>query len=498
MADLEELIRQNLDARYTVETEIGRGGMAYVYRAHDAKYGRTVAIKVFRPELAAVLGSDRFLREILPPWTQAIDSVAIKPPPDPSTMGIGQLAISPSGRWIAAAWTLVTGQKLVYVYDRKGEAVDSMTKPAGISNVAWSLDGRHLLGGIHTAQGEAVLIELAINSSTGRFGDVDTVPLGTSGDAPQFSLSADGSVLAYTLTQAGETALWALQARQKGTFPEAQRKVRSASSSFGGAITADGSTIIYTTRTATATGAAMQYFAEPFGGGASHAITPPLVRISNSVLASDGKRLVVATPNGADRTRLTSYAIASGVCTVIGDVAGTPLIFAAGMDRVVLINARLDSLTVIDGSGKIVGGFAVPDSVTAPFAAASPDGNELALIVIPKDLSGAWGSDQNIHIPIDRVTLAGKFTPITVARANTFRTAWWVTGGTLWWLANEASDQRLAIYRVPITGGEQKRGELLPFPDGCECTLSADASRGTAVVSKPLTDVWVITNFRGR
>jgi serine/threonine-protein kinase len=53
-----------LDDRYRVESELGAGGMATVYRAHDRKHDRTVAIKVLRPELAYAVGSDRFLREI--------------------------------------------------------------------------------------------------------------------------------------------------------------------------------------------------------------------------------------------------------------------------------------------------------------------------------------------------------------------------------------------------------------------------------------------------
>jgi TolB-like protein/tRNA A-37 threonylcarbamoyl transferase component Bud32 len=50
--------------RYRIERELGQGGMATVYLAHDLKHDRKVAVKVLRPELAAVLGAERFLAEI--------------------------------------------------------------------------------------------------------------------------------------------------------------------------------------------------------------------------------------------------------------------------------------------------------------------------------------------------------------------------------------------------------------------------------------------------
>jgi len=50
--------------RYAIEQELGQGGMATVYLAHDIKHDRKVAVKVLRPELAAVIGADRFLAEI--------------------------------------------------------------------------------------------------------------------------------------------------------------------------------------------------------------------------------------------------------------------------------------------------------------------------------------------------------------------------------------------------------------------------------------------------
>jgi Tol biopolymer transport system component len=53
-----------LEGRYVVERPLGEGGMATVYLADDVRHGRRVAIKVLKPELAAMVGADRFLAEI--------------------------------------------------------------------------------------------------------------------------------------------------------------------------------------------------------------------------------------------------------------------------------------------------------------------------------------------------------------------------------------------------------------------------------------------------
>ena len=64
LADLLARLQAALADRYTIERELGRGGMATVYLAHDLKHERPVALKVLHPELASTLGPERFQREI--------------------------------------------------------------------------------------------------------------------------------------------------------------------------------------------------------------------------------------------------------------------------------------------------------------------------------------------------------------------------------------------------------------------------------------------------
>ena len=64
MTDQLDRLKAALADRYTLERELGAGGMATVYLAADLKHERKVAIKVLRPELAAVLGAERFVQEI--------------------------------------------------------------------------------------------------------------------------------------------------------------------------------------------------------------------------------------------------------------------------------------------------------------------------------------------------------------------------------------------------------------------------------------------------
>ena len=64
MPEILSRLQGALTDRYRIEREIGAGGMATVYLAQDLRHDRRVALKLLRPELAAVIGAERFLAEI--------------------------------------------------------------------------------------------------------------------------------------------------------------------------------------------------------------------------------------------------------------------------------------------------------------------------------------------------------------------------------------------------------------------------------------------------
>ena len=64
MSQSTEKLKAALFSQYRIERELGAGGMATVYLAHDVRHDRHVALKVLRPELSAIVGAERFLAEI--------------------------------------------------------------------------------------------------------------------------------------------------------------------------------------------------------------------------------------------------------------------------------------------------------------------------------------------------------------------------------------------------------------------------------------------------
>src|SRR5256885_16737387 len=79
--DAVAVVTAALGDRYAIDRELGRGGIATVYVAQDRRHAREAAIKVLRPDVAAAIGAERFLREIAiaprltpPPVLPLIDS----------------------------------------------------------------------------------------------------------------------------------------------------------------------------------------------------------------------------------------------------------------------------------------------------------------------------------------------------------------------------------------------------------------------------------------
>jgi serine/threonine protein kinase len=81
MSEASDLLSAALSGRYTLQRELGRGGMATVYLAHDIKHDRAVALKILHAELAATLGPERFQREIR-------TTAQLQHPPYPASAGL--------------------------------------------------------------------------------------------------------------------------------------------------------------------------------------------------------------------------------------------------------------------------------------------------------------------------------------------------------------------------------------------------------------------------
>ncbi len=80
MSDPVSRLNAALEGRYAIERELGEGGMATVYLADDLKHERKVALKVLKPELAAVVGAERFLAEYLATPLLSVAAVTVVMP----------------------------------------------------------------------------------------------------------------------------------------------------------------------------------------------------------------------------------------------------------------------------------------------------------------------------------------------------------------------------------------------------------------------------------
>jgi serine/threonine-protein kinase len=131
-----ERLSSAVSDRYRIERELGAGGMATVYLAEDLKHKRKVALKVLKPELAAVLGAERFVQEIT--TTAALQHPHILPLFDSGT----------ADGFLYYVMPFIDGETLRSKLDRETQlGIDEAVRIA--TNVADALDYAHRHGVIH-------------------------------------------------------------------------------------------------------------------------------------------------------------------------------------------------------------------------------------------------------------------------------------------------------------------------------------------------------------
>jgi serine/threonine protein kinase/tetratricopeptide (TPR) repeat protein len=160
-------IAEALASHYRVDRELGAGGMATVYLAHDLKHHRNVAIKVLRPELGQLLGADRFLREI--EVVAGLHHPHILPLYDSGEAGGSLYYVMP----------LVEGESLRAKIDREGQLpIDEALRYA--REVADALSYAHARGVVHRdikpdnimiESGHAVVADFGIAKAVASAGD---------------------------------------------------------------------------------------------------------------------------------------------------------------------------------------------------------------------------------------------------------------------------------------------------------------------------------------
>jgi serine/threonine protein kinase len=168
--------------RYQLVRELGQGGMATVYLAQDVKHGREVALKVLRPELAAILGRERFLAEIR--LTAKLDHPHI-------------LTLIDSGETGGYLWYVlpyIRGESLRQKLNRERQL--SLTDALAIAtDVAAALDYAHARGVIHRDvkpenilihEGEAMLTDFGIALAVREAGGERLTETGLSVGTPQY------------------------------------------------------------------------------------------------------------------------------------------------------------------------------------------------------------------------------------------------------------------------------------------------------------------------
>jgi len=178
-----------LEGRYSIERELGAGGMATVYLAEDLRHHRKVAFKVLKPELAAVLGAERFVQEIT--TTAQLQHPHILPLFDSGTADGFLFYVMP----------YVEGETLRQRLDREKQLpVDEAVRIA--TAVAGALDYAHRRGVVHRdvkpgniliQDGQRVVGDFGIALAVGAAGGTRLTETGLSVGTPYVGIRAGGN-----------------------------------------------------------------------------------------------------------------------------------------------------------------------------------------------------------------------------------------------------------------------------------------------------------------
>ncbi len=182
MSDSMTRLNSALEGRYRLVHQLGEGGMATVFLADDLKHGRKVALKVLKPELAAIVGADRFLAEIR--TTATLQHPHILPLYDSGEAGSDLFYVMP----------YLEGESLRERLDRERQLpLDDAVRIA--ANMAEALDYAHRQGVIHRDvkpanvllhHGKPVLADFGIALAVGEAGGGRLTETGLSLGTPHY------------------------------------------------------------------------------------------------------------------------------------------------------------------------------------------------------------------------------------------------------------------------------------------------------------------------
>lgn len=186
MPDAVTLLSAAFEDRYRIERLLGEGGMATVYLAHDLKHERRVALKVLRPELAALLGAERFVAEIR--TTASLQHPHILPLFDSGQVQAGER------RFLYYVMPYIEGETLRQKLDRERQLGVEETVTVARA-VATALDYAHRRGVVHRDikpenvmlfEGQALVADFGIALAISQAGGMRVTETGLSVGTPHY------------------------------------------------------------------------------------------------------------------------------------------------------------------------------------------------------------------------------------------------------------------------------------------------------------------------